>query len=327
MSSTQEQAGASRRARTAVAAGRRCCGAAGSCRSGARDRADTSTGRLRGRVHAGPAECGIGFGSPCQESWLLYKSADGGMTWRATSLGLDYAPGALALDPQLPTTLYAAAGGAILTSTDAGATWQSRVDGLPSPPNTCSRSQCAELAISLLAVDPQQSGTVYAGSWGTEQPRPRQGHFQDHGRGPDLEPSQPGIPRHRTRGRPRTSGNDLRGSRPTRLSDSQEHRRRPNLGHCGLNAPRALTGTSSRTTGNAQRAGALRKFAPPLASTQVADAGRVPRPVWGTAKVTRSRPPPHGNCCSRDLTRQADPTISLDGFIAGRGDNMAPLLG
>jgi photosystem II stability/assembly factor-like uncharacterized protein len=83
------------------------------------------------------------------------------------SLGLDYAPGALALDPQLPTTLYAAAGGAILTSTDAGATWQSRVNGLPSPPNTCSRSQCAELAISLLAVDPQQSGTVYAGSWGT----------------------------------------------------------------------------------------------------------------------------------------------------------------
>jgi hypothetical protein len=27
--------------------------------------------------------------------------------------------------------------------------------------------QCAELAISVLAVDPQQSGTVYAGSWGT----------------------------------------------------------------------------------------------------------------------------------------------------------------
>jgi hypothetical protein len=254
------------------------------------------------------------------------------MTWRATSLGLDYAPGALALDPQLPTTLYAAAGGAILTSTDAGATWQSRVDGLPSPPNTCSRSQCAELAISLLAVDPQQSGTVYAGSWGTEQPRPRQGHFQDHGRGPDLEPSQPGIPRHRTRGRPRTSGNDLRGSRPTRLSDSQEHRRRPNLGHCGLNAPRALTGTSSRTTGNAQRAGALRKFAPPLASTQVADAGRVPRPVWGTAKVTRSHSPSRSHDLAGRLHRRprgqhgAAPRLALR-QRSGRAEQHDPACG
>ena len=49
----------------------------------------------------GPAKCGIGFGVRCRESWLLYKSADGGRTWGATRLGLDYAPGALVLDPQV----------------------------------------------------------------------------------------------------------------------------------------------------------------------------------------------------------------------------------
>jgi photosystem II stability/assembly factor-like uncharacterized protein len=97
-------------------------------------------------------------------AWL-YKSADGGKTWRATA-GFTVAnqagyPTTLALDPQVPTTLYLAAGSTVLRSTDAGTSWQSIAGGLP-----------AEREVSSLAVDPRQSGTVYVGLRGYVIPGP-----------------------------------------------------------------------------------------------------------------------------------------------------------
>ena len=63
-------------------------------------------------------------------------------------------PDMLALDPRRPTTLYAAAGKAVLRSTDAGRSWQPITDGLP-----------AKRQVTSLVVDPRRSGTVYVGLW------------------------------------------------------------------------------------------------------------------------------------------------------------------
>jgi photosystem II stability/assembly factor-like uncharacterized protein len=101
--------------------------------------------------------------TPCDAR--LYTSADGGTTWRATAgftVGNQggYAT-AVGVDPQNPTTLYLAAGTTVLRSTDAGASWQSIADGLP-----------AKRIVWSLAVDPQRSGTVYAGLSGDLIPGP-----------------------------------------------------------------------------------------------------------------------------------------------------------
>ena len=103
-----------------------------------------------------PANCGPPGTTPCQQSTLLYKSADGGKTWRTTGLGRasnpDGDPTLLAVDPQQPTTLYEATGRTVLKSTDAGRSWPITYD-LPGKD------------VTSLSVDPQRSGTVYAGLW------------------------------------------------------------------------------------------------------------------------------------------------------------------
>jgi photosystem II stability/assembly factor-like uncharacterized protein len=87
----------------------------------------------------------------------IYKSTDAGKTWHATGgqgsvfTSPDGYGSALAVDPQRPTTLYAAIDRAVVTSTDAGESWQPITDGLP------------QGVVTALAVDPRHSGTVYAG--------------------------------------------------------------------------------------------------------------------------------------------------------------------
>lgn len=63
----------------------------------------------------------------------LYRSEDGGATWKAIGLG-SLGVNALAIDPVRPSTLYAGTeSGGIFKSTDWGETWSVRNTGLGSP--------------------------------------------------------------------------------------------------------------------------------------------------------------------------------------------------
>jgi photosystem II stability/assembly factor-like uncharacterized protein len=61
----------------------------------------------------------------------LYRSGDGGQSWQRRDDGLPYFVMRLALDPENPDVLFAAAGNGLFGSSDGGASWQ----GLP-PPTT-----------------------------------------------------------------------------------------------------------------------------------------------------------------------------------------------
>jgi photosystem II stability/assembly factor-like uncharacterized protein len=80
----------------------------------------------------------------------VYKSTDGGETWRAIGL-----PGqrilTLAVDPTTPTTLYAGVReGGVQRSDDGGATW--RAVGLPGR------------SVRALAIHPVEPATLFAGT-------------------------------------------------------------------------------------------------------------------------------------------------------------------
>jgi photosystem II stability/assembly factor-like uncharacterized protein len=110
-----------------------------------------------------PADCGIGGTIPCRQRELLVKTTNGGKTWRQTGFPASNPEGypeILALEPRRPTTLYAAAGKTVLTSTDAGSSWQLITDGLP-----------AERQVTSLVVDPRRPGTVYVGLWSRNTPK------------------------------------------------------------------------------------------------------------------------------------------------------------
>lgn len=94
----------------------------------------------------------------------IFKSTDAGKTWRATGGGKlftnqDGWGGALAVNPQHPTTVYASIGRTLVRTTDAGASWQPITQGLP------------QQVVTALTVDPRQSGTVYAGLYSTYKGR------------------------------------------------------------------------------------------------------------------------------------------------------------
>src|SRR5436309_7785248 len=97
----------------------------------------------------------------------LLKSTDGGETWRSTRIGSgDLYIAALVIDPQIPTTLYAAVrAGPPFKSTDGvfksvngGETWRAVNTGLP--PN----NGLPQVYLSSLAIDPHRPTNVYAGS-------------------------------------------------------------------------------------------------------------------------------------------------------------------
>jgi photosystem II stability/assembly factor-like uncharacterized protein len=108
----------------------------------------------------------------------IFKSTDGGGTWRAINNGLlagADAPiagqifpvlsiSALSIDPTTPTTLYALTGAGLFKTTDAGATWSALAE-----PAWGNVSACP----NVIAVDPKTSGTLYiaggvggGGAWG-----------------------------------------------------------------------------------------------------------------------------------------------------------------
>ena len=80
----------------------------------------------------------------------VFKSTDGGITWIST--GLPLADGPVAIDPRDPNILYAASGGVIFKSTDAGASWNAGPElGI-----------VGRTFIFALAVDPLNPSAVYA---------------------------------------------------------------------------------------------------------------------------------------------------------------------
>jgi photosystem II stability/assembly factor-like uncharacterized protein len=79
----------------------------------------------------------------------VFKSTDGGGTWNAADTGLDAVfVRALTLAPGAPRALYAGTDGGVFKSTDGGATWNAPKSGLP--------------RINALAVDPTAPDTIYA---------------------------------------------------------------------------------------------------------------------------------------------------------------------
>src|SRR5438093_10236584 len=81
----------------------------------------------------------------------VFKSTDGGGRWTAVNTGLTNPGGiSLAIDPQTPTTLYAAGWGGVFKSTDGGGNWTAANTGLTTP-----------TSIGVLAIDPQTPTTLY----------------------------------------------------------------------------------------------------------------------------------------------------------------------
>jgi photosystem II stability/assembly factor-like uncharacterized protein len=105
------------------------------------------------------ADFSVAYGGATESG--VFKTSDGGATWAAVGGGLPYLgdtglaspldTAALALDPLDPETLYAYGDHAgLFKSTNGGATW--RRAGLP---NTL---------VDALALDPEESATLYAGT-------------------------------------------------------------------------------------------------------------------------------------------------------------------
>ena len=84
----------------------------------------------------------------------LVKSIDGGATWFNSNSGITTIfIVAIAIDPNVTTTLYAAASGAgVFKSTDGGANWAPLNTGLTTG------------FVPALAIDPRDTATVYAGT-------------------------------------------------------------------------------------------------------------------------------------------------------------------
>jgi photosystem II stability/assembly factor-like uncharacterized protein len=88
----------------------------------------------------------------------VYKSTDGGLSWRVTGRPGSLPPSccgdsqdALAADPENPHTIYAAVGDSVFVTTDDGSSWRPSVTGLPAD------------EVTSLAVDTRHGGTAYAG--------------------------------------------------------------------------------------------------------------------------------------------------------------------
>ena len=84
----------------------------------------------------------------------LFKSIDGGTSWKQLSSGLPNAtyPESLAIDPRDSNTVYVGTETGVFRSTDGGENWSAVSSGLPGIP------------VSSLAIDPQDPNSAYAGT-------------------------------------------------------------------------------------------------------------------------------------------------------------------
>ena len=93
-------------------------------------------------------------------SFAVYKSTDGGETWRSTGLRNSNAVSFLTIDPATPTTIYAATNSSdgVYKSLDGGDSWQAASTGLP-------QSIPIFKALTALVIAPTTPPTLYAGTW------------------------------------------------------------------------------------------------------------------------------------------------------------------
>jgi len=85
----------------------------------------------------------------------LFKSADGAQSWQSAAVGLPaVALTAIAIDPEDSETVYVGTfGQAIFKTTNGGASWQ---------PGCAANPEMADLDVFSLAIDPLNTGTIYA---------------------------------------------------------------------------------------------------------------------------------------------------------------------
>jgi photosystem II stability/assembly factor-like uncharacterized protein len=93
--------------------------------------------------------------------WRLYRSADGGQSWQRRDDGLPDPVTCLALDPERPDVVFAAAGDGLFGSSDGGARWQR----LPSPATVSASPESIRWEIVASPVAPL---TLYANLEGPE---------------------------------------------------------------------------------------------------------------------------------------------------------------
>ena len=95
-------------------------------------------------------------GSGCCETGV-YKTTNGGTNWVASNAGIvQNSVNRIAISPQRPAVLYAAAGGQVYRSANSGGTWSSASGGLP--PNTATNPG----NVRRVAIDPADDNIVYA---------------------------------------------------------------------------------------------------------------------------------------------------------------------
>jgi photosystem II stability/assembly factor-like uncharacterized protein len=101
-----------------------------------------------------PATLYIGLSWNDTYSRGLFKSIDGGASWKQLSTGLPEGSnfGPIAIDSRDRGTVYLGTDAGVLRSTDGGETWSAVNSGLPG------------ISVSSLAIDPQDPNSVYAGT-------------------------------------------------------------------------------------------------------------------------------------------------------------------
>jgi photosystem II stability/assembly factor-like uncharacterized protein len=115
-------------------------------------------------IYAGGREANVSGFSTGSWGGGVFKSDDGGITWRSVNDGLpENWVYSLVIDPRSAGVLYAGTHSmGVYKSLDGGQTWQSQSDGLISRYHT----SIDNLKIRSLAVNPRNPDQLIAGTWG-----------------------------------------------------------------------------------------------------------------------------------------------------------------